>query len=61
MTEECLNQPIIKHKNVILEGDHGRPTNHATLTAKAVLDLLMAKSHDQYRLGLVISTDLSVA
>ena len=64
VVEEWLKQQIMEHiesENVILEGHHGGLKDHSTLTAKAVLDFLMAKCHDQDKLGVVISTDLSSA
>ena len=62
VVEEWMKIQILEHieeQEIILEGHHGGRKGHSTLTAKAMLDLLMAKCHDKDNLGIVISTDLS--
>ena len=49
----------IEEEQIILEAHHGGTKHHSNLTAKAMLDLLIAKCYDQDKLGVVIRRDLS--
>ena len=62
--EEHIKRNLMKHfigKRIILEEHHGGLQNHSTITAKSIIDYYAAKSIEEDKLSVILSTDLSMA